>query len=151
MRRRRRRCIICKETFDPIHRLGCRQVTCRSESCRRERKRRYDSHWHRRNRDLHNQMVADWFRDHRKLRCDYMRRRRQGLRPPALKDCFAVTKVLISDNSLTDQGKVPCNKSSDGPKAAGHAGKAPWTHTSGPKSEGFILSKEKRRKRSPAG
>jgi len=77
MRRRRRRCVICRNLFDPIHRLGCRQVTCRSEACRRERKRRYDSHWHRRNRGLHNQMVADWFRERPRYLRDYMRRRRR--------------------------------------------------------------------------
>lgn len=72
-RRKKKHCAICKKFFNPIHRLGVRQITCGDSACRNERKKRYDSSWHRRNRDLHNQEISDWFREHRQERKEYMR------------------------------------------------------------------------------
>lgn len=76
MRKRKKRCLICKDFFDPNHRLGDRQVTCGISACRKKHKKQYDSGWHWKNRDLHNKMVTDWFEEHPIYMKDYMRRRR---------------------------------------------------------------------------
>ena len=81
MKKRGKRCLICKDSFNSIHRLGHRQVTCGTPSCRKEHKKQYDRGWHWKNREMHNQSMAEWFGDHPGYMREYMRRYRRGEAP----------------------------------------------------------------------
>lgn len=62
--RRKKRCFWCRRWFLPRSNIGGRQKVCGRKRCGVVRKKEANRRWHRANRQIHLQMIRDWFVAH---------------------------------------------------------------------------------------
>lgn len=71
---RRKRCLLCKELFDPDPRTQGKQQFCFRDVCQSYRQRQNEKHWRNQNPESRQEQNRKWQQKHR----DYSRQRREA-------------------------------------------------------------------------
>ncbi|MCP4648661.1 MAG: hypothetical protein GY853_01090 [PVC group bacterium] len=106
-KKRQKRCLHCKELFEPNPRTKGKQKYCSKEECQKKRQRQNEANWRRRNPEcleLQQEQTRIWYKSHP----DYSRNRR--LKNPHLAQYNRITTCIrmqkIRKNILFDKSKV---------------------------------------------